>query len=174
MNPIDGRCACAALAYRLDGPPLFVHACHCTRCQRETGGPFAHHLIIETSRLQVLQGQPSSVQVPTDSGRRHDVVRCGDCGTVLWNTHGSRAPLIAYLRVGTLDEPAAWPPRAHIYVRSRVAWLAPDPSAPQFSAGYDARRTWPAESIARYEAAQAQRRVRGASGTGPGSSAAAR
>jgi len=160
MTPIEGRCACGALAFRLARPPLFVHACHCTRCQRETGGAFAHHLMIETAQLQLLQGQPLFTRVPTDSGGRHWVARCADCHGVLWNAHGSRQPLIVYLRVGTLDEPAAWPPQAHIYLRSRQPWLVLDPAVPQFSGAYDARKTWPADSLARYDEAKAHASAR--------------
>lgn len=158
MTPIDGRCACGALAYRLGAPPLFVHACHCTRCQRETGCAFAHHLMIETAQLQVLDGDPQFTRVPTDSGRRHWVARCEACRTALWNAHGSREPVIVYLRVGTLDAPAAWPPQAHIFVRSMPAWMRLDPAVPQFEGGYDAQRTWPPASVARYQMARAARR----------------
>ncbi|WP_158219941.1 GFA family protein [Ideonella sp. A 288] len=157
MTPLDGRCACGALAFRLSRPPLFVHACHCTRCQRETGGAFAHHLMIETAHLHLLQGEPHFARVPTDSGRRHWVVGCAGCQAVVWNAHGSRNPLIVYLRVGTLDAPATWPPRAHIFVRSKPAWMLLDPAVPQFSGAYDARRVWPAESVARHDLAQAAR-----------------
>ena len=157
MNRIEGRCACGALAYGLAERPLYVHACHCTRCQRETGGPFAHHLMVETANLQLLQGQPLFTRVPTDSGRRHWVARCAQCHMAVWNAHGSRTPVIVYLRVGTLDDPRPWPPMAHIYVRSRQPWVALDPTVPQFSGSYDARRTWPDASLARYEQAKARR-----------------
>jgi hypothetical protein len=131
-------------------PRLFVHARHCTRCQRETGGAFAHHLLIETAQLHLLQGRPNYAQVPTDSGRCHWVASCAECHMVLWNAHGSRTSPIIYLRAGTLDAPAAWPPQAHIYVRSKPAWMVLDPAVPQFRGGYDARRIWPAESLERY------------------------
>ncbi len=164
MKPLGGRCACGALAFDLARPPLFVHACHCTRCQRETGCAFAHHLMIETQHLRLRQGLPQTTQVPTDSGRRHWVARCAHCHTALWNAHGSRKPLIVYLRVGTLDVPADWPPQAHIFVRSKPAWMVLDPAVPQFQGHYDARRLWPAESLARYDQAKedsaAQRRLR--------------
>lgn len=157
MKPVDGRCACGALAFRLMGPPLFVHACHCTRCQRETGGAFAHHLVIETSQLQLLQGDVVYAKVPTDSGRRHWVAGCADCRTAVWNAHGSRTARVVYLRAGTLDTPADWPPQAHIYVKSKPAWMLLDPQVPQFDAYYDVRQTWPAASLARWDRAKAGR-----------------
>ena len=153
-----GGCACGRLRYTLLREPLFVHCCHCTRCQRETGGPFAHHAMVEFSALHLVQGQPDAVKVPTDSGRVHWVMRCPECRTALWNEHGSRAAITCYVRVGTLDEPQRWPPQAHIYVRSRQAWLRLDAGAPCFDAGYNAATTWPASSLQRWAAAQALRR----------------
>lgn len=155
---LEGGCACGALRYRLAHAPLFVHACHCTRCQRETGGPFAHHLMLERTALEILQGTTTLTLVPTDSGRKHWVARCAACATALWNVHGSHMPRIVYLRVGTLDEPAAHPPRAHIYVRSKQPWVVLDDSTPRFAAYYDAAKLWPQPSLERYVQTQAPAR----------------
>jgi len=38
---LEGGCTCRQVRYRMKGKPLFVHACHCTWCQRETGTVFA-------------------------------------------------------------------------------------------------------------------------------------
>lgn len=165
----DGGCACGAVRFRLLDEPMFVHCCHCTRCQRETGGPFAHHAMIEFSRFQLLGGEPEYVQVPTDSGGRHWVARCPTCRTAMWNEHGSRQAITKYVRVGTLDEPDRFPPRAHIFVRSRQAWFDLPPGQPAFAAYYDAAKAWPAASLERYararEVHQAQRRAPAARGT---------
>ena len=156
-SPLDGGCACGQVRYRLHREPLFVHCCHCTRCQRETGGPFAHHAMIEFSAFSVQAGEPEFVLVPTDSGGRHWVARCPHCRTAMWNEHGSRRSITRYVRVGTLDEPARCPPRAHIYARSCQPWIALGSDAPAFDAYYDATTTWPPESLARYAAAKAAR-----------------
>lgn len=152
---LDGGCACGALRYRLEREPMFVHCCHCTRCQRETGGPFAHHAMIEFTAMTLLQGEPEFVKVPTDSGNVHWVARCRGCRTAVWNEHGSRRAITRYLRVGTLDDPARCPPQAHIFVRSRQPWLTLAPGLPAFRTYYDAAKLWPADSLARYAAAKA-------------------
>jgi hypothetical protein len=106
--------------------------------------------MLERTALETLQGDTTLTLVPTDSGRQHGVVRCAACATALWNVHGSRTPRIVYLRVGTLDEPQAHPPQAHIYVRSKQPWLALGEAAPRFKADYDAAKLWPPESLQRY------------------------
>ncbi len=162
-SPHDGGCACGQVRFRLEREPMFVHACHCTRCQRETGGPFAHHAMIEFSAFTVIAGEAEFVKVPTDSGNAHWVARCPACRTAMWNEHGARKSAVTrYVRVGTLDEPIRLPPRAHIYVRSRQPWLELGDAIPAFNAYYDAAKTWPAESLARYAAAKALRAAQAA------------
>jgi len=151
----EGGCACGAVRFRFTDAPLFVHCCHCTRCQRETGAPFAHHAVIERTRLELLQGDPVFTLAPADSGRKHYVARCAGCGTAMWNCWGSREGVVAYVRVGAMDEPARFPPLAHIYVRSKQPWLALPDDASLHAGYYDGAKTWPAESLARYEAARA-------------------
>jgi hypothetical protein len=48
---IEGGCACGRVHYRLASPPMFVHCCHCLRCQRETGSAFVLNALIETDRI---------------------------------------------------------------------------------------------------------------------------
>lgn len=153
--PLPGGCACGQVRFQLERPPMFVHCCHCTRCQRETGGPFAHHAMVEFTAMSLLGGEPQFVKVPTDSGNTHWVARCPSCHTAMWNEHGSRQAITRYVRVGTLDHPAQLPPLAHIYVRSRQPWLALGDTIPAFDQYYDAARLWPAESLARHAAAKA-------------------
>lgn len=152
----DGGCACGALRYRLLRPPLFVHCCHCTRCQRETGGPYAHHAMLEYSAMELLQGEPEFVGVPTDSGNTHWVVRCPECRCAVWNEHGSRRAVTRYVRVGTLDQPWRFAPQAHIFVRSAQPWVRWRDDAPAFDTWYESAKLWPAESLARWQAAKTE------------------
>ncbi|NNF92548.1 MAG: aldehyde-activating protein, partial [Boseongicola sp.] len=45
---MKGRCACGDVQYEMRDRPLFVHCCHCTWCQRETGSAFALNAMIES------------------------------------------------------------------------------------------------------------------------------
>jgi hypothetical protein len=152
--PFDGGCACGEVRYRLLDWPLFVHCCHCTRCQRENGAPFAHHAMIEYTHFAVTQGVADFVLVPTDSGGKHWIARCPTCQTAMWNEHGTRQAITRYVRVGTLDCPDALPPHAHIFVRSKQAWVELDREKSAYSGYYDAAKTWPSASLARYSKAK--------------------
>ncbi len=159
---LDGGCACGQTRYRLHRAPMFVHCCHCTRCQRETGVAFAHHALIEFTAMSVLSGEPQFVKVPTDSGTTHWVARCSGCLTALWNEWGSRKAITRYVRVGTFDEPNLFPPQAHIFVRSKQPWVTLSNDAPSFNAHYDSAKLWPKESLARYAAAKSAKSTKAA------------
>lgn len=148
MSDLEGGCACGAVRYRLGSAPMFVHCCHCHDCQRQTGSAFVLNALIETSRITVLSGDPRPVAVPTDSGRPHDIYRCPACGVAVWSDYGRR-PALRFVRVGTLDNPAALPPDVHIYTRSKLPWVALPKGVPAFEAYYDSKVLWPAASLER-------------------------
>lgn len=62
--PLDGGCACGNIRYRLHRAPLVVHCCHCTACQRETGGAFAINAVIETEHVELLSSAAPYVPGP--------------------------------------------------------------------------------------------------------------
>jgi len=146
----DGRCTCGAVRYRLTSRPMFVHCCHCGDCQRQTGSAFVLNALIETDRIAVA-GQPEAVGVPTDSGRPHDIYRCPTCRIALWSDYGRRPPL-RFVRVGTLDEPAALAPDVHIFTRSKLPWVTLPECVPAFEFYYDMQALWPASSLDRRRA----------------------
>ncbi len=150
-DTLEGGCACGAVRYRLLSRPMFVNCCHCRDCQRQTGSAFVINAVIETDRITVLTGTPQPVCVPTDSGRPHDIHRCPACGTALWSDYGHR-PHLRFVRVGTLDEPAALPPDAHIFTRSRLSWVGLPAEVPAFDVYYDMKTLWPTESLERRRA----------------------
>lgn len=146
-----GGCAYGAVRYRLEAPPLFVHCCHCRDCQRQTGSAFVLNALIETNRVSREAGTTEAVPVPTDSGQPHVIHRCPTCRTAVWSHYGGLATL-CFVRIGTLDEPAALPPDVHIYTRSKLPWITLPASVPAFEAYYRSSEVWPAESLARRKA----------------------
>ncbi|KAJ3945748.1 uncharacterized protein N0V96_004088 [Colletotrichum fioriniae] len=58
--PLTGGCACGNIRYSLNAPPMVVHCCHCTSCQRETGTAFALNAVVEGDEVTLLPSKPSS------------------------------------------------------------------------------------------------------------------
>jgi hypothetical protein len=146
---MEGGCACKAVRYRLLSDPLIVHACHCTECQRLSGAAFAVNALIETDRLEKLAGEPRQVPVIGTSGKPQTVFRCPACATALWSHYPGAGTKLAFVRVGTLDDPARLPPDIHIFTSTRLPWVELPDGARAVPEYYSSRDVWPAASLER-------------------------
>lgn len=152
VYPLEGGCTCRHVRYRMASAPLFVHCCHCRWCQRESGASFALNALIETERLSLRAGAVDTVATPSESGLGQQIVRCPHCRAAVWSHYAGSGPLVAFVRVGTLDQPDHLPPDIHIYTASRQPWLALPSGTPAVAAYYDREAFWPPASLARRQA----------------------
>jgi hypothetical protein len=153
----DGGCDCRAVRYRMKSRPLFVHCCHCRWCQRETGTAFALNALIETDRVELLTGKPEMVDTPSNSGKGQRIARCPRCRIALWSHYGGAGDIVSFIRVGTLDDPDAFPPDIHIFTASKQPWVVLPPGAGAVPEYYDSKTVWPPESLERRAALFAKR-----------------
>lgn len=153
---MDGGCTCGKVRYRLEGPPIVVHACHCTWCQRETGTVHALNAVYEADRVTHLGAEPDVVVTPSASGKGQRIARCPECRVAVWSNYPQAGPAFRFVRVGTLDEPARLPPDIHIFTSTKQPWVVLPEGARAVAEFYDPREVWPAESLARWGAAKAK------------------
>jgi hypothetical protein len=154
QESFEGSCTCRFVRYRMDATPIFIHCCHCTWCQRETGASFALNAMIEASRVTLLDGDPEIVDIPTLSGAGQRVARCPRCKVALWSNYSGSGDLIRFVRVGTLEEPGRFPPDVHIFTESKQPWVTLSDSAPEFKQYYSRKQLWPQETLERLAAAK--------------------
>ena len=154
--PLEGGCTCRAVRFRLAGRPLFVHCCHCTWCQRESGASFALNALIESERVELLSGEPELVETPSASGAGQRIARCPRCRVAVWSHYAGAGDAIRFVRVGTLDEPGRLPPDIHIFTASKQPWVVLPSGTPAVAEYYDRKQYWPAESLARRDAMRAK------------------
>jgi hypothetical protein len=155
--PLEGGCTCRAVRYRLASRPLFVHCCHCTWCQRESGSSFALNAMIESERVELLSGAPELVETPSASGAGQRIARCPRCRIAVWSHYAGAGDAVRFVRVGTLDEPGRLPPDIHIFIASKQPWVVLPLATPAVPEYYDSKRYWPADSLARRDAMRARR-----------------
>jgi hypothetical protein len=148
----DGGCDCRGVRYRLRSRPLIVHCCHCHWCQRETGSAFALNALIETDRVERLQGEVELVDTPSQSGKGQAVARCPSCRLALWSHYAGAGPVLSFIRVGTLDDPGAFPPDVHIFTASKQPWVALPEGARAVPEYYRSAEVWSAEALERRRA----------------------
>ena len=151
---LEGGCSCGSVRYRLTAPPLFVHCCHCRWCQRETGAAFALNAMIEMDCVDMLGEETVRVETPSESGRGQKIHRCPKCQVALWSHYGGAGEAIAFMRVGTLDDPDAAPPDIHIYTESKQPWVTLSHDVPVVKAYYKMSDYWPEDAKERLKLAK--------------------
>jgi hypothetical protein len=150
----EGGCACGSSRYRLNGEPLIVHCCHCLNCQRQTGSAFVINVVIETDRVELVSGEPSTVDVPRDDGSAQRIYRCAGCQVAVYSEY--TWPQLRFVRAGTLDDPSSVSPDVHIFTRSKLPWVELPAGVPAFEVFYDRDEVWPESSKLRLAALIAQ------------------
>lgn len=149
----EGGCTCGALRYRVMSEPIFVHCCHCTWCQRESGSAFALNAIIESDRVDLLRGQPEMAMTPSQRGAGQKIFRCPDCRNAVWSNYAMAVgDRVRFVRVGTLDQPDRFPPDIHIFTSSKLDWLELPHGALAVEEYYDRESVWPPASLQRFHA----------------------
>ena len=151
----EGGCTCRHVRYRMTRPPLFVHGCHCTWCQRETGAAFAVNAMVEKSSVELLHGEVEVIDTPSNSGKGQKIARCPKCRVALWSHYSGSGEKISFVRVGTLDEPARFPPDIHIFTSTKLPWVTLPAGVPAVAEFYKPSELWPKESLERWKAARA-------------------
>jgi hypothetical protein len=142
--PLAGGCKCGKVRLRMEAPPIITHCCHCRDCQKNSGSAFCINAMIETSQLNVTEGQAQPVEV--EPGQRE--VRCAACEYRLWSYHPRFGETIAFIGVGILDEGERLKPEAHYFTRSKHPWVTLPPDVPCFEQLGDAGKSGTRERIA--------------------------
>ena len=131
---IEGGCNCGAVRYAIDGEPLAVAACHCTRCRRQSGSAFSVNLVVMASTMTVTVTGDLAVFEDTETSSGASVMRqfCRVCGSPIRSLLAAN-PAITAVKAGTVDEPDGFAPTLHVWTQSKLAWVEVPAGMPQFA-----------------------------------------
>ncbi len=113
--------------------------------------------MIESDRVELLQGEPLLVDTPSESGKGQLIARCPSCRVAVWSHYGGGGKALSFVRVGSLDDPDHLPPDVHIFTASKQPWVLLPRDAKVFPVFYDRHEVWSAESLERLKALKAAR-----------------
>jgi hypothetical protein len=125
-----GGCLCGAVRYRIAEDPLAVAVCHCTHCQKQSGGVFSTNLVVPEAGYE----QAGDTKVYSDSGDSGQPVMrhfCGACGSPILSKVGIM-PGMVLVKAGTLDDLSGLKPVVEVYTNHAAAWVAPIEGAQRF------------------------------------------
>ena len=100
--PWSAHCRCGGVRMKVTAPPIMTGACHCTGCQRMTGGAFSISVMVPAAGFAVESGEPviGGLHGPT----RH--YHCPHCKSWLF-TRPEGMDEMVNLRASMLDD-ASW------------------------------------------------------------------
>ena len=144
MN-LKGKCACGKVEYIIKDKPLFTQACHCKNCKVSTGSSFVIHTMIFEDDL-VLNGEVSSTELSTGSGKGYHAYFCVNCGVYLYCKYNIANGRLA-VRTATLEKPIN--PEAHIFLKDKDPWIEITNKEICYDTMYNREKTWPEVSLLR-------------------------
>lgn len=118
-----GQCLCGKVSFRAD-VSAHVQACHCTQCQRWTGGGPLY--AVRVRDLELTGEENIRSYTHSEWGER---AVCGSCGSTLyWKLQGRS---IAFVALGLLDDQSGITVTEEIFVDERPHWMPPYEGAAQ-------------------------------------------
>lgn len=124
---IPGSCLCGSLRYEIDGPLTSMLHCHCSRCRRQHGAPFATFVSTPMKALRWLQGEDAvRSHAAAPGGPRHF---CGTCGATAPSTHPEMG--LAFVPAGNLEGELGITPQMHVFTGSKASWYQITDALPQ-------------------------------------------
>jgi hypothetical protein len=105
--------------------------------------------MIESDRVEMLQGMVEVVDTPSNSGKGQKISRCPTCRIAVWSNYAGAGDKVRFIRVGTLDHPERCPPDIHIFTSTKQPWVVLPAGAPAVAEYYKSADYWPAESLER-------------------------
>ena len=130
---IEGSCLCGAVRFAIDGRVSPLQYCHCTRCQKSAGSPFAAAVAARTEDVRWLAGadQVRVFALPLrDEPPPYRRAFCQRCGSPLPVVDAERP--FAVIPTGVLDGRPELTPFRHIFVSHNPPWYAIRDDLPQF------------------------------------------
>jgi len=132
FQPVEGRCECGAVRFRVHAPAEELYHCHCMRCRRLHGTMFATYAFVPPENVVIEKGADNlqSYRSPNAEWRF-----CRTCGCHLF----AERPGAMWYMPATLDDganpghPAAT--EKHIFVESKLPWERIGDGLPQYD-GY--------------------------------------
>ncbi len=125
---MEGGCLCGALRYRVDAAPRDTGYCHCTMCRRSTGAPVLAWASVSAAAFAYTKGRAAIYQ-SSSRGQREFCATCG--AQICYRDQGSAETV--EINTGCLDDPAAVPPRRHIYDADRIPWFETADDLPRYA-----------------------------------------
>ena len=123
---LHGHCLCGGVKFEVTDDPLMMGTCHCTRCQRQSGGAGMTGVAYPPGSVSITDGEEliTNHEMETGVTRRF----CSRCGSPTF----SSTETFVFVQAGTLDEDPGIRPQFHMMVDFKASWDEIQDDLPQF------------------------------------------
>jgi hypothetical protein len=115
---LTGHCNCGAVRFEITEPLVEAGYCHCTRCQRRTGGASSAQAVLAPGSLRLLSGEDVLRAWHPEDGFAK--VFCSQCGSHVFS--GPRPDERVTGRRGVIDGDPGVRPTFRQRVETAAAW----------------------------------------------------
>jgi hypothetical protein len=131
---LTGHCGCGAVQFEIDAPLVAAGYCHCTRCQRRTGGSSSATARVAPGSVRVVAGEKLLARwAPPDGFAK---VFCSACGSALFG-EAPGSDEISLVRMGAIDGDPGIRMQGRQYVAYAAVWEPiPDDGLPCFDEAF--------------------------------------
>lgn len=112
----SAKCLCEAVTMTAATLTKKIHACHCTQCQRWTGGGPLYVIPIKDLKINGID------HIGTYHASEHgERAFCKQCGTTLYWAMRNKAP--EFLPIGLFEDQSGFAVKEEIFVDYRPNWM---------------------------------------------------
>jgi len=124
-----GKCLCAEVTIKINGPISDIIHCHCSLCRKNSGTAYATNGFINRADFEIITGKSSLTTFTFKPGRNRHF--CTKCGSPVFSSN-DQDPSRLRIRLGILDSDITERPISHNFVTSKANWDNFDAPLPQY------------------------------------------
>jgi hypothetical protein len=118
-RPLTGGCLCGGVRFEVTERLVSSSYCHCTRCQRRTGGAASAQARIAPGSLHITAGEELVRAWKPEAGFAKEF--CSVCGSQLWS-RSPDDPEVVSVRLGAFDSDPGIRPQHRQFVAYAASW----------------------------------------------------
>jgi len=127
----QGSCLCGDVAYEIDGPPLRMYYCHCSRCRLGRSAAHCANVFYKADGFRWTRGAGQVQDFALPGAQFFGTAFCQRCGSEVPRVSVERN--VVSVPAGSLDSDPGIEPNGHIYVESKAPWFEITGDLPQFA-----------------------------------------
>ena len=116
-------CSCGELSATVTEAPIRVSICHCTDCQRRTGGVFATQARFPKDAVQIAGSSTQYIRVDDEGRKKATFHFCPRCSAILyWQLEAEKEMIL--IPVGAFADPRFPAPTVSVWEEDKHAWVS--------------------------------------------------